>query len=116
MELKNNKFDDENTRPVLNKLEENYTKHLKGDLAVGLCKLADDKFYADETEFVFQLLEAELRATDSIMMKAVLDRLKNKSLKRWNHIVVHASKIEKGEAKSAVSHQLIALIELTEES
>lgn len=116
MELENNKFDDKNTRPALNKLEENYTKHLDGDLADGLYKQADDKFYADGLEFVFQLLEAELRATDSIMMKAVLDRIKSKSPNRWNHIVVHASKIEKGEAKSVVSHQLIALIELTEES
>ena len=116
MELKKSKFDDKNTRPTLNKLEQNYTKHLEGDLASSLCKLSEDKFYADELEFVFQLLEAELRATDSITMKSVLDRLKDLCPDRWNHLVSHAHKIEKGDVKSAVSHQLTALIELTEES
>lgn len=116
MELEKSKFDDKNTRPTLNKLEEDYTKHLKGDLADSLCKLDDAEFRTDELEFVFQLLEAELRATDSITMNAVLNRIKENCPDRWNLMVIHANKVEKGEANSAVSHQLTALIELTEES
>lgn len=116
MELEKSKFDDKNTRPTLNKLEVNYTKHLEGDLADGLCKLSTAMFYADDLEFVFQLLEAELRATDSITLKSVLDRLKSQCNERWKEIVVHASKIENREVESVVSHQLTALIELTEES
>jgi len=115
LELKKNKFDDKHTQPTLNKLESNYTKHLNGDLADSLCKLADDKFYADDLEFVFQLLEAELRATDSIAIKAILEKIQTQCNSRWECIVVHAGKIEAGKVKSAVSHQLTALIELIEE-
>ncbi|OEK06315.1 hypothetical protein [Roseivirga misakiensis] len=116
LELKNNKFDDKNTQPTLNKLDSDYTKHLNGDLADSLCKLADDKFYDDNLEFVFQLLEAELRATDSIALKAILESIREKCMERWDSLVLYATKIEQGEISSAVSHQVTALIELIEES
>ncbi|MFY0593777.1 hypothetical protein [Roseivirga sp.] len=114
--MKNNKFDDKNTQPTLNKLQPDYTKHLNGNLADNLCKLVDAEFYAEEFEFVFQLLEAKLRSTDSIALKSDLERVRLNCKERWHDLVEHAHSIDKGQIKSAASHQVTALIEVIEES
>ena len=113
--MKGKTINETNTRPILNKLKKDYTKHANGNLAAHLSALVDAEFYADEMEYVFQLLEAELRGTDSIKMKALLERFKASSPERWKELVARAALIASEQVQSAVSHQLVALIELVNE-
>ncbi len=113
--MKNSKADDINTRPTLDKLKNDYTEHPNGNLAEVLDKLADAKFNTEDLEYVFQLMESELRKTDSIAVKSALELLKSTNTKRWGVIVKHSREIEQGTVNSVVSHQLIALIELVAE-
>lgn len=113
--MKNGTVDDKNTRPTLDKLESNDTKHPIGNLAEGLDKLADAKFSTDELEYVFQLMEDQLRKTDSIAVKTALEKFKEANPNRWKVVFERSRNIESGKITSVVSHQLIALIELVSE-
>lgn len=110
------KFDDnKNTRPVLDRLQKDYTIHIDGNLIKTLAKLPLNQFQIDDSEYVFQLIEAELRVTDAIHMKTLLETLKEAHHERWMLIHNYAQAIEERKLTSAASHQLIALIQLTEE-
>lgn len=113
--MKGKTINEKNTRPILNKLKKDYTKHANGNLAAHLGALVDAEFYADEMEYVFQLLEAELRETDSINLKDLLEQFKAENPERWEKLVIHAALIASEQVQSAVSHQLVALIELVNE-
>ncbi len=102
-------------RPILDLLERDYTKYLVGSLTETIAQFPIADFDKKNIEFVFQLIEAELRATDAIHLKTFLENLKQEHKERYNLISQHAEDIELGKTSSAASHQLIALIELTEE-
>lgn len=104
------------TRPLLDKLKKDYHKYLEGDLIQTIVALPAESFVGDEIEFIFQLLEAELRATDAGHLQAVLSSLKERLSQAWPTILAYAEGIEGGQISSAVSHQLIALIQLTNEA
>ncbi|MBO3700364.1 hypothetical protein [Roseivirga sp. E12] len=104
-----------NTRPLLDRLKVDYKLYLKGDLVQTITEQPIDSFEGDEIEFIFQLIEAELRATDAAHIKEILSSIKESVSERWAFIFNHSLEIERGRAQSAVSHQLIALIQLTEE-
>lgn len=111
------KFEEnKNTRPVLDRLGKDYAKQLDGNLIETLSKLHVNMFQASEVEYVFQLIEAELRATDAIQIKTLLETLREAHQDRWMLIQRYAEDIEENKVTSASSHQLIALIQLAEES
>lgn len=109
-------FDDQkNTRPALDRLQKDYTIHIDGNLIETLIKLPLTQFQTDDSEYVFQLIEAELRATDAIQMKSLLEKLKEAHLEKWVLILNYAQAIEENKLSSAASHQLISLIQLIDE-
>lgn|GEM_PF-1899635 len=114
--MKEKPIDGTHTRPLLDKLKKDYREHLKGDLVETITALPSESFTEDEIEFIFQLLEAELRATDAGHIQSTLTSLRDKLSNSWPVIVAYADQVERGEASSAVSHQLIALIQLTNEA
>ncbi len=73
-------------------------------------------FQPSEVEYVFQLIEAALRATDALHIKTLLETLRGAHHDRWILIKQYAEDIEENKVTSAISHQLIALIHLAEES
>lgn len=110
------KFDhNKNTRPVLDRLEKDYAKQIDGNLIEALSKLPLNKFQLGEVEYVFQVMEAKLRATHAVQIKTQLETLKEAYHERWMLIQRYAEDIEENKVTSAASHQLIALIQLTEE-
>lgn len=113
--MKANFDDQKNTRPALDRLQKDYTIHIDGSLIDTLVKLPLNQFQTDDSEYVFQLIEAELRATDAIHVKSLLETLKEAHHKKWVRIHNYAQAIEEGKLPSAASHQLIALIQLTDE-
>ncbi len=107
--------DNEKMRPILDLLERDYKKYLVGSLSETIAQFPIEHFSKEKIEFIFQLIEAELRATDAIHLKRFLENLKQGNEERWVLLSQHAENVELGKTSSAVSHQLIALIELTEE-
>ncbi|OEK02023.1 hypothetical protein BFP97_11045 [Roseivirga sp. 4D4] len=114
--MKEKPNDGTHTRPLLDKLKGDYREHLKGDLVQTILAIPTESFEVNDIEFVFQLLEAELRATDAGHIQNSLTSLKDKLANSWPIIVAYANEIERGKVSSAVSHQLIALIQLTDEA
>lgn len=104
-----------NTRPALDRLKGEESNTLSNDLKDILDQIPLEKFQGEDLEYVFQLMEAKLRATDAIHLKEALEGLRNTLHEKWGLICKHAKSIEAGTIGSAASHQLIALIQLVDE-
>lgn len=114
--MKSNFHRQKHLRSVLDRLDKKYTTNEGKNFYQSISDFPLSSFQGEESEYIFQLMEAVLRATDAGQMKIILQEIKKKEIKRWSLIYEHAKKIESGKTTSKASHQLIVLIELIEEN